>query len=57
MLATKSQIKRQLQLLAEKEFSASGIPVDASLHFYANTPTLRYESIFLSIFFERASIF
>jgi hypothetical protein len=39
VLATKVQIKRQLQLLSEKELSEK-LPVDASLHFYANTQAL-----------------
>jgi hypothetical protein len=39
VLATKVQIKRQLTLLAGKDLSEA-MPVDGSLHFYANTQAL-----------------
>jgi hypothetical protein len=39
VLATKIQIKKQLGLLATKELSDSP-PVDAAVHFYANTQAL-----------------
>ena len=39
MLATKVQIKRQLHLLTERELSEN-MPVEGSLHFYANTQAL-----------------
>ena len=39
VLSTKVQIKRQLKLLSERELSER-LPVESSLHFYANTQAL-----------------
>jgi len=39
VLATKVQIKSQLKLLAERELTPK-LPVESSLHFYANTQAL-----------------
>lgn len=39
VLATKVQIKQQLKLLAERELTPK-LPVESSLHFYANTQAL-----------------